>query len=111
MFEKWSKLATTFHVVSYTVTLLHRRRVTSDEQFPNHLESRSDFAIANSVDHLATNAHLGKSANLLIFSAQNTVFEITKKRSHFLTLTAKRASFQISTFGYQGILLCIANAS
>ena len=35
--------------------------------------------IANSVDHLATNAHLGKSANLLIFSAQNTLFENNSK--------------------------------
>ena len=45
IFEKRSKLAATFHVLSYTVTLLYRLRVTSDEQFLNQLESRSDFAI------------------------------------------------------------------
>ena len=45
IFKKWPKLATTFHVLSYTVTLRYRLRVTSDEQLLNHLESRSDFAI------------------------------------------------------------------
>ena len=45
IFEKRSKLAATFHVLSYTVTLLYRLRVTSDEQFLNQLESRSDFAM------------------------------------------------------------------
>ena len=46
IFEKRSKLAATFHVLSYTVTLLYRLRVTSDEQFLNQLESKSDFAMA-----------------------------------------------------------------
>ena len=51
IFEKRSKLAATFHVLSYTVTLLYRLRVTSDEQFLNQLESRSDFAIKGHVGH------------------------------------------------------------
>ena len=54
IFEKWSKLAATFHVLSYTVTLLYRLRVTSDEQFLNQLESRSDFAIEPHIQFIHT---------------------------------------------------------
>ena len=66
IFEKWSKLAATFHVLSYTVTLLYRLRVTSDEQFLNQLESRSDFAIAVSEGRAA---FIATRFSLLAFKA------------------------------------------